>query len=102
MAAGDFSGEVVVDLEFRVAQGAEIDLGALASRFSATSTELRSSYKILSLAGPEIRADGLQIVRAVLLVKWGGAGVVVFRLGAGVSDTLGNKTVQDQTWLVRG
>ena len=89
-----------LDLNFTVASGANLDSASVMTHFSVSATDASTVVAITAVGLPSPLGSPTQTVRVGLLFTRGGSGLVVFRLAAGLADSLGNVTLDDQSWPV--
>jgi hypothetical protein len=86
-------------LAFQVALGASLDTSSLMQHFSVTATDANTSVAVTAMGTPVIDPTH-QSVRVDVLFTRGGSGLLLFKLTAGLGDSVRNATAADEAWPV--
>jgi len=68
--------------------------------FSVAATDVNTSVAITAMGTPVAIDATHQTVRVDVLFTRGGSGLLLFKLTAGLGDSLHNVTAADETWPV--
>jgi hypothetical protein len=96
---GNVAAPTFLVLTFDVAQGASMNVASFMSHFSISATDVGTSMPVTAVGLP-VTLDAAQTVRVDVLFTRAGSGLLVFKLSAGLSDSLGNSTPEDEVWPV--
>lgn len=99
-AFGNVPTATFLVLTFQLAQGASVDTASLMEHFSVTATDANTFMAKTAVGAPVVLSPTQQSVRVDVTLTRVGSGLLVFRLSAGLADSLGNVTSADEAWPV--
>ncbi len=99
-AFGNVGTATYLILTFQSAAGASIDTSSLMRHFSVLATDANTSVALTAMGTPVVVDATHQSVRVDVLFTRGGSGLLLFKLNAGLGDSLHNVTAADEVWPV--